>query len=60
MIILSIFAFKNVRHIRAIPRQQRHQIRSMTKKDFQLLRCLFVQDIVYIIFSIIDKYILCL
>jgi hypothetical protein len=24
----------------------------MTKKDFQLLRCLFVQDIVYIIFNI--------
>jgi len=24
----------------------------MTKKDFQMLRCLFVQDIVYIVFSI--------
>ena len=42
MIILCIFAFKNVRRIRAIPREKRHQIRSMTKKDFQLLRCLFV------------------
>ena len=49
MIILYIVAFKNVRHIRSIPRQQ---IRKMTKKDFQLLRCLFVQDIVYILFSI--------
>jgi hypothetical protein len=52
MITLSVFAFKNVRHIRIIPRQQRNQIRSMTKKDFQLLRCLFAQDIVYIIFSL--------
>jgi hypothetical protein len=51
MIILSMFTFKNVRRIRAIPRQQRKQIRSMTKKDFQMLRCLFVQDIVYIVFS---------
>ena len=24
----------------------------MTKKDFQLLRCLFIQDLIYIIFSI--------
>jgi hypothetical protein len=52
MITLSVFAFKNVRHIRIVPRQQRNQIRSMTKKDFQLLRCLFAQDIVYIIFSL--------
>jgi hypothetical protein len=52
MIILSIFTFKNVRRIRAVPRQQRQQIRTMTKKDFQLLRCLFVHDIVLIIFSI--------
>jgi len=49
MIILSIFAFKNVQRIRSIPRQQRRQIRSMNKKDFQLLRCLFVHNIVYII-----------
>ncbi len=47
-----MFAFKNVHRIRAIPRQQRQKIRTMTKKDFQLLRCLFAQDIVYIIFSI--------
>ncbi len=52
MITLSMFTFKNVRRIRAIPRQQRKQIRSMTKKDFQMLRCLFVQHIVYIVFSI--------
>ena len=49
MIILLVFAFKNVHRIQAIPRQQRHQIRSMTKKDFQLLRCLFAHDILYII-----------
>jgi len=52
MVILLIFAFKNVQRIRSIPRQQRQQIRSMTKKDFQLLRCLFVQDILYIISNI--------
>ena len=51
MIILCIISFKNVRHIRSIPRQKRGQIRSMTKKDFQLLRCLFVQDIIFIIFG---------
>ena len=47
MVILSIFAFKNVRHIRIVPRQQRNQGRSMTKKDFQLLRCLFVHDVIF-------------
>jgi hypothetical protein len=53
MIILLILAFKNVRRIRAVPRQQqRNQIRSMTRKDFQLLRCLYVHDIVYIICSL--------
>ncbi len=52
MIILSIFAFKNVRRIRAVPQQQRQQIRTMTKKDFQLLRCLYAHDIVFIVFSI--------
>jgi len=46
---LSILAFKNVRRIRAIPRQQRHQFRTMNKKDFQLLRCLYIHNIVYII-----------
>ncbi|CAF1263670.1 unnamed protein product [Adineta steineri] len=51
MIVLCVFAFKNVRRIRSIPREKRNQIRSMTKKDFQLLRCLFVQDIIFIIFT---------
>ncbi|UJR32692.1 hypothetical protein I4U23_020151 [Adineta vaga] len=51
MIILCIFAFKNVRHIRAVPSDRRNQIRSMKKKDFQLLRCLFVQDIIFLIFE---------
>ncbi len=52
MVILSILSFKNVRSIRAVPHQQRQRIRTMTKKDFQLLRCLFAHDIVYIIFSL--------
>ncbi|CAF3833530.1 unnamed protein product [Adineta steineri] len=47
MIILSILSFKNVRQIRILPRQQRGQVRTMKKKDFQLLRCLFVQGIVF-------------
>jgi len=50
LIILSIMAFKNVRRIRIVPRQQRNQIRTMNKKDFQLLRCLYIHDIVYITF----------
>ena len=48
MVVLSLFAFKNVHYIRIIPRQQqRNQIRSMTKKDFQLLRCLYAHDIIF-------------
>jgi hypothetical protein len=53
MIILSILAFKNVRQIRSIPRQQRKQKRTMNKKDFQLLRCLYVHNISYVVFSIL-------
>ncbi|CAF1187303.1 unnamed protein product [Rotaria sordida] len=53
LIILSIIAFNNVRHIQIIPRQQRKQIRSMNKKDFQLLRCLYVHNIIYIICTIV-------
>jgi hypothetical protein len=53
MLVLSILAFKNVRRIRAVPRQQRKQIRSMTKKDFQLLRCLYIHNIVYIITTLL-------
>jgi hypothetical protein len=51
MIVLCLLAFKNVRRIRTVPRQQR-QLRTMTKKDFQLLRCLYVQDVVFIVFSL--------
>ena len=54
MIILSVLSLKNVRRIRAVPRQQRREVRSMTKKDFQLLRCLFAQDVVYISSSILS------
>ena len=34
LVILSILAYKNVRRIRIVPRQQRHQFRSMNKKIF--------------------------
>ena len=56
MIVLSIFSFKNVRQIRAIPRRQRREVRSMTKKDFQLLRCLFLQTVVYILVTICSTF----
>jgi len=48
ILVLCICSFKNVRHIRFVPRSQRHQLRTMTKKDFQLLRCLFAYDLVFI------------
>jgi hypothetical protein len=53
MLILSVLSFKNIHHIRTIPREKRQQIRSMKKKDFQLLRCLFVQGVVYITFALL-------
>ncbi|CAF1181000.1 unnamed protein product [Adineta ricciae] len=53
MIILCLFAFKNVQRIRAAPQGKHAEIRSMTKKDFQVLRCLFVQDVIYIFFSMV-------
>ncbi|CAF1314980.1 unnamed protein product [Adineta ricciae] len=52
MFILCILSFQNVRRIRNISRQQRrNQIRTMKKKDFQLLHCLFVQNLVFITFA---------
>lgn len=48
MIVLCIFAFKNVRQGRTVPRSQRIRIRMMTKRDFQLLRCLFAHCVTYI------------
>ena len=60
LIILSILAFKNVRRIRADPSHtKRNQIRTMNKKDFQLLRCLYVHNIVYIIGSLIVPVSIC-
>ena len=56
MIVLSILSFKNVRRIRAVPRPKRKEIRSMTKKDFQLLRCLYVLNIVYIVCTFIISF----
>ena len=47
----SALSFKNVRRIRVIPPQQHREVRAMTKKDFQLLRCLFAQNIVYTVLS---------
>ena len=51
MIVLLTLSFKNVRRIRSIPRRQRQIGRTMHKKDFQLLRCLFAKDILYIVFN---------
>ena len=52
MIILCVLSFKNVRRIRTVPREKRNQqIRKMNKKDFQLLRCLFVQGLVNVVLS---------
>lgn len=56
LIALSIFAYKNVRRIQTVPRQQRKQVRSMRKKDFQLLRCLYVHNIVFILCSVLVAY----
>ncbi|CAF3898477.1 unnamed protein product [Adineta steineri] len=53
MIILCMLTFKNVRFMRTVPHEKRHHIRSMTNRDFQLLRCLFVQDILFIIFGML-------
>ncbi|CAF1241473.1 unnamed protein product [Adineta steineri] len=52
LIILFLMAFKNARQLRSVPRQQRHQFRTMNKKDFQLLRCLYALDIAYICFTL--------
>ena len=49
LIILSALSFDNVRRVRSIPRRQRQVGRTMHKKDFQLLRCLFAKDIICII-----------
>lgn len=55
MIVLSAFSYKNVQQIRIVSRHPQKQFRSMKKKDFQLLRCLFVHDIFYISVSIIPS-----
>ena len=56
MIILSHLALKNIRYLRPVPRPQRRQMRTMTKKDFQLLHCLFVYDLVYIVCTILLSF----
>ena len=55
LLLLSVLSFKNVHRLRAIPRQQRTRVRPMNKKDFQLLRCLFTQVVVYISCSVIPS-----
>lgn len=53
--ILVLLSFKNVRSIRRLSRHQRErQIRIMKKKDFELLRCLCVIDIIYTFFSMLS------
>jgi hypothetical protein len=52
LFILCIVSFKNIRRIRKIPRRQRPQIQSIRERDFQILRCLFIYDIIYIISGI--------
>lgn len=47
LMVLSILTYRNVRRIRSAPRRHRQQLRSMHKRDFQLLYCLYVQDIVH-------------
>ena len=49
LILLSALSFKNVRQIRPIPHRERRTIRAMHKKDFQILRCLFAKNIIYIL-----------
>lgn len=56
MIVMSILSLKNVRRIRAVPHRHHREVRSMRKRDFQLLRCLFTQVVVYICVSIVSSF----
>ncbi len=49
---MCIFAFKKLRHIRKIRQQKQTYVQPVTKKDFQILRCLFIHDIIYLISAI--------
>ena len=51
MILLTVLSYKKVHRFRSVSRQQRQTVRTMRKKDFQLLRCLFAKDVIYIIFT---------
>jgi len=53
MIILCILSFKNVKQIRVFPSHQHQGMRSMTKKDFQLLRCLYALDVIHTVFTLL-------
>lgn len=53
IVILSILSFQNVRHIQPVSLRCRSRIRPITKKDFQLLRSLYIHHISYIFFSVI-------
>jgi hypothetical protein len=52
--ILCIFSFEKLHHIQKIrqQQQQRAYIQPITKKDFQILRCLFVHIIIYMIATV--------
>jgi hypothetical protein len=50
--ILCIVSFKNVYRIRTVSREQRNRIQLITMKDLQVLRCLFIYNIIFIMSSI--------
>ncbi|CAF0855790.1 unnamed protein product [Adineta ricciae] len=49
MILLSIYSWQNVCEMKTVPSEQRHIVRKMHKKDFQMLRCLFAMNVVHVI-----------
>jgi len=53
--ILVLISLKNIRYFRRMSRQQRtRQVHTMKRKDFQLLRCLCILDIIYTVFSMLS------
>ncbi|CAF1120997.1 unnamed protein product [Adineta ricciae] len=49
MVVLSIYSWKNVCQMKLAPPEQRHVVRKMHKKDFQMLRCLFAMNVIHVI-----------
>jgi len=53
--ILILISLKNIRYFRSMSQQQRtRQVHTMKRKDFQLLRCLCILDIIYTVFSMLS------